>query len=647
MDIGSIVGSIVLGLITNGLHTRLENIIDKKLIKKVIARLEEESHSKITTCHMDEVYYNALDLYITENDIVPMLVQVCYYKNNPKNKSNYLTVNAFVEKHTELFVKQNMQYSWLENTFINIFKDLYNTINSALNIPNESERITTNIVTDALKETEHTLSSKIDELINPSTPTASPKPTPPPHIHPYITTQAPPITNEFIHRSDMVEDLHNALKQNKKLALISGLGGIGKTTIAKALFHEVKDEYNHVAWVEYQHSIKESFLNSFLLFNDVDDATERYRKITNFLLDATKDTIIFIDNVSGDDVRGLGFIEQLSANIVLTSRENSIGNFELFTVDFLSEEQCVDIFYKYYKYDMERTQKAAVRKLVELVKCHTLSVELLARAANRPGYSLEVFAADLKDKGFEYPKFRSVETHHTKISKTIAAHLIKLFELLSVNDEQKRILVNFSFMPSVEIPAEVETWIDCAIDDITRLTDLGWLTVSETGYEMHPIIGEAIRLQYKEVMYEDFESIIGYMSSDEYISDTDISTKAHPRLNIAESLMSYFMDFETEEIGLLFNQIGFIYSHHGNYPKALEWYQKALDINEKALGLEHPDTAASYNNIAYVHYSQGDYQNALDGCRKALAIYERMLGTEHPRTITLNENIAYIRTLLN
>ena len=42
----------------------------------------------------------------------------------------------------------------------------------------------------------------------------------------------------------------------------------------------------------------------------------------------------------------------------------------------------------------------------------------------------------------------------------------------------------------------------------------------------------------------------------------------------------------------------------GEYDKALEHYQKALAIELKQLGPEHPDVATSYNNIGLVHLTK-------------------------------------------
>ena len=460
----------------------------------------------------------------------------------------------------------------------------------------------------------------------------------------YITTQPPPIGPEFSYREAMIEKLYNAIKQNQKhKILINGLGGIGKTTVARALYHKVKNDFTYIAWVNYQHSIKESLLNSLTIYDDAnEDKESRYRKIDAFLQSATKDCLIFIDNIMPDD-EGIRYLECLEASIILTSRVDKLGSFNKFPVDFLTEAQCVDIFYKYYVHDKSQAHKETVRKLVNLVKCHTLSVELLALAANRAGYPLDSYLAELTAKGFEYPD-RGVKTKHTTTPHTIAEHMVKLFEMVEVSNEQSRILKNFALFPDMEIPAAVEKWMDCHIDDMKRLIELGWLTESEKGYYMHPIIKNAIQLQHKKPQYEDYAALIEYMSGNEYIKATDVYTDVHDRLRIAEAVMCHLCDVEVPEIGVWFNAIASAYKAQGEYEKALEWFHKASRIIDKVLGTNHPSTATIYNNIATVYNNQSEYEKALEWHHKSLKIRENVLGTNHPDTAIAYNNIASVYT---
>ena len=109
-------------------------------------------------------------------------------------------------------------------------------------------------------------------------------------------------------------------------------------------------------------------------------------------------------------------------------------------------------------------------------------------------------------------------------------------------------------------------------------------------------------------------------------------------MNIEEKVLGK----DHPDTALSYNNIGSIYSDMGDYPKALEFYTKALSIREKVLGKDHPDTANSYNNIGNVYGYIGDYPKALDFLTKALNIKEKALGKDHPDTATSYSNIATV-----
>jgi Tfp pilus assembly protein PilF len=66
-------------------------------------------------------------------------------------------------------------------------------------------------------------------------------------------------------------------------------------------------------------------------------------------------------------------------------------------------------------------------------------------------------------------------------------------------------------------------------------------------------------------------------------------------------------------------------------------YRRALAIQEKALGPNHPDTANSLNNLALLLHDKGDSAGAEPLYRRALAIREKALGPDHPQTRTMRK----------
>ena len=81
-----------------------------------------------------------------------------------------------------------------------------------------------------------------------------------------------------------------------------------------------------------------------------------------------------------------------------------------------------------------------------------------------------------------------------------------------------------------------------------------------------------------------------------------------------------------------YNNIGALHEQKGEYDKALEHYQKALAIDLKQLGPEHPYVAGSYYNMAYVYEAKKDLAKAKEYWEKAYAIRLKKLGPNHPDT---------------
>ena len=81
---------------------------------------------------------------------------------------------------------------------------------------------------------------------------------------------------------------------------------------------------------------------------------------------------------------------------------------------------------------------------------------------------------------------------------------------------------------------------------------------------------------------------------------------------------------EVEKAGY-YNNRAYIKTQQGDYDKAIEYYEKSLQIFEKNLPPNHSDLATSYNNIGKVYKSMGQYSKAILFCEKAVEIFEKVL----------------------
>lgn len=67
------------------------------------------------------------------------------------------------------------------------------------------------------------------------------------------------------------------------------------------------------------------------------------------------------------------------------------------------------------------------------------------------------------------------------------------------------------------------------------------------------------------------------------------------------------------------------------------------NVFQREVGEEHPDVATSLNNLASLYKSQGGCSEAEPLYIQALDILERRLGVNHPNTLACRKNLADLR----
>ncbi len=111
--------------------------------------------------------------------------------------------------------------------------------------------------------------------------------------------------------------------------------------------------------------------------------------------------------------------------------------------------------------------------------------------------------------------------------------------------------------------------------------------------------------------------------------------------------LSMLVDFSLVDFSLAgrgkpggLHNLAVVYRAQGKYAVAEPLYKRSLAIWEKALGVDHPDVAASLNNLAELYRLQGRYAEAEPLYKRSLAILEKALGAEHPNVAASLENYS-------
>ncbi|RYP53741.1 hypothetical protein DL768_001341 [Monosporascus sp. mg162] len=90
------------------------------------------------------------------------------------------------------------------------------------------------------------------------------------------------------------------------------------------------------------------------------------------------------------------------------------------------------------------------------------------------------------------------------------------------------------------------------------------------------------------------------------------------------------------------NNLALVLDGQGKRDIAEKMHRQTLEIREKTLGPEHPDTLTSTDNLALVLGSRGHYDIAEKIHRQTLETRKKVLGPEHPDTLTRIDNLALV-----
>src|SRR6266852_1614294 len=138
--------------------------------------------------------------------------------------------------------------------------------------------------------------------------------------------------------------------------------------------------------------------------------------------------------------------------------------------------------------------------------------------------------------------------------------------------------------------------------------------------------------------------ITGFMTGMFQVSDP--SEQRGNSVTAREILDKASKDIETglakdpETQAQMMHVMGDVYEKLGLYPRAQALQQQSMEIRQRVLGPEHPDTLTSMNDLATDLDDSGHYAEAEKLEREALGISRRVLGPEHPGTLRLMNNLA-------
>ncbi len=96
------------------------------------------------------------------------------------------------------------------------------------------------------------------------------------------------------------------------------------------------------------------------------------------------------------------------------------------------------------------------------------------------------------------------------------------------------------------------------------------------------------------------------------------------------------------DVATSYNNLGDVYCATGKFAKAKHYHELALEIRKERLGPNHVDVATSYNNLGTVYHDTGEFAKAKEYYERALEIDKEQLGPNHVDVATSYNNLGSV-----
>ncbi len=413
----------------------------------------------------------------------------------------------------------------------------------------------------------------------------------------FYQTEAQP----FAGRKQELSVMERKIKRETGMAVLYGIGGIGKTALAKEYIRLHREEYAGILYLTFGSSIKNIICNDVMLdISNLKYHPEKYRTLSAYFdvkMGALREILkrgsylMVMDDCNIDQDGHLERVLALPCHKIITTRVNpeSWGYEGIEVNSFRRKEEWNEFFELYKGKRLSEEEKKKLWDCVEKTQGHPLSVKL--------------------------QMYNEKEITGAGIGKDI-------LQRFGLRKREQELLMYLSIMPSdgifFSLFQQIARLEGGELDRLEKilLIQTGKKNESEEQYvSMHPLIAEAVRAEYPITTINGRKLLKGmeaYLNGDNPCKKDMWECAYGENRKLEPYIFSMIEAFPEPEpwMSAAFDRLATFLWIQGYFKQAEQYELKIYDAVKKYYGEIHQLTGQMAMRVAAVYYNRMDLENA-------------------------------------
>jgi len=489
-----------------------------------------------------------------------------------------------------------------------------------------------------------------------------------------LVSKIPQARDVFHGREELLTQIGNVFDSGKTAVFLEGIGGIGKSELAKQYALRNRNRYHTVVFATYSSTLEKLFYDSTSIVieglepgENETEAAFFQRKLAVLRSIADKGVLLIIDNFDTDDDVRLRELLEGNCHVILTTR-NAHPGYPTVKVDAMRDPGVLmQIFEENYGGTVDEGDRAYLEEIFRLVDHHTYAIELIAKQMDASFIGAKEMLASLEKGGMMNQISETVSGRNDY--NTAFGHICALFNTGNLSPVERRLLSYLALCGTRGILAvRFKEWAQLeSFETVNTLVRKSWIRKEAGGrISLHPLVREVVSAMLKPTSDSCFPFLdqaarfcydawnrpypenVAVRDAIESIAET---LAPNPEMWLQFTCFCNFLwqvgKFEESIVhchaimdavlahygeasmisGYTAKALGGCYFNSRRLPESIPWYRKGLDYMLASGEPESEDLAMSYEKVARCltwEYAQ-DLKQAEAYHLKALEIRQRML----------------------